>query len=137
MKHPNIQWHSAFVEAIQLELEPYRNSLEFHTEYQLTTGPQKIDCLIIKKVRDEIIRKNIASIFREVNILEYKSPDKSVSVAEFYKVYGYACQYVYLEKVSITSLTISFIVSRCPERLFKHLREVRGYKVEENNPGIY
>ena len=38
-----------------------------------------------------VIKKNIAAIFREINLLEYKSPDDCVSPADFYKVYGYAC----------------------------------------------
>ena len=70
MKTPNIAWHPAFIEAIQLELEDYQDVLEFHPEYQLTSEPLKIDCVVIKKVNDVAITKNIAAIFREVNLLE-------------------------------------------------------------------
>ena len=38
-------------------------------------------------------RKNIGRIFRRHNIVEYKSPKDSLSVDDFYKVYGYACFY--------------------------------------------
>ena len=133
----NIPWHPAFVEAIQLELEDYGDSLEFHAEYQLTAEPLRIDCVVVKKTKDVAIKKNIAAIFREVNLLEYKSPDDYVSVADFYKVYGYACLYSSLVEVPITSLTVTFVESHYPRDLISHLREVRGYKVEEKQPGIY
>ena len=83
-----------FFEAIQLELDEYRGVLEFHYDYQLTTGPQRIDVVIIKNTADVPIKKNIAAIFRKVNLVEYKSPDNNISVKDFYKVYGYACQYI-------------------------------------------
>jgi len=133
----NIHWHPAFIEAIKLELSDYRDSLEFFSELPLTTEPLRIDCIVIKKTKGLVITKNIASVFREVNILEYKSPDDYVSIADFYKVYGYACLYASLKKVPITNLTVSFIESRFPKKLFKHLREIRGYVVEKNGPGIY
>ena len=132
-----IAWHPAFVEALQLELEEYRDSLEFHPEYQLTSEPLRIDCVVIKKPPDLVIKKNIATIFREVNLLEYKSPYDYISVADFYKVYGYACLYASFEKVPVTGMTISFVESRYPRELLGHLQEIRRYKVEELNSGIY
>ena len=132
-----IAWHPAFIEALRLELEDYADSLEFHPEYQLTSEPLRIDCLVIKKPPDIVIKKNIAAIFREVNILEYRSPNDNVSVPDFYKVYGYACLYASLEKVPVTTMTISFIQSHYPRKLLAHLKNTRRYKVEETNPGIY
>ena len=137
MEQENIQWHPAFIEAIQMELEAYGDSLEFIPEFQLTTGPLRIDCVVVKKARDVVIKKNIAAMFREVNLLEYKSPDDYISVEDFYKVYGYACLYASLEKVPVTSLTISFVESRYPRSLLTYLKEKRGYKVEKTSPGIY
>jgi hypothetical protein len=132
-----IPWHPAFFDAIRLELERYRDILEFDYEYQLTEEPLKMDVLVIKKVKDAVIEKNIAAIFRENNILEYKSPDDYISVEDFYKVYGYACFYASLNKTPITSLTISFVGERHPRELIRHLKEVRGYTVEEVSDGIY
>jgi len=133
----HIPWHPAFVEALQLELEAYKDCLEFFPEYQLTAEPLRIDCVVIKKAKDVVIKKNIAAIFREGNLLEYKSPDDYVSVADFYKVYGYACLYASFENIPITSLTISFVESHYPEKLLGHLKDVRGYTVEETGAGIY
>ena len=132
-----IIWHPAFVEAIKLELEDYQDSLEFYPEFQLTAAPLQIDCVVVKKKADVVIKKNIAAIFREVNLLEYKSPDDYVSVDDFYKVYGYTCLYASLEKVPVTSMTVSFVETRHPRELLVHLQKTRGYSVEENSPGIY
>ena len=137
MEQEKIQWHNAFIGAIQLELAEYRDSLEFIPEFQLTTEPLRIDCVIIKKAKGVVIKKNIAAIFQEVNLLEYKGPDDYVSVGDFYKVYAYACLYASLEKVPITSLTVSFVVSRHPRGLLKHFISQRSYKVEKTAPGIY
>ena len=133
----HIFWHSAFVKAMQLELYDYRGDLEYHSEHQLTAEPLKIDCVIIKKPKGVVIKKNIATIFREVNILEYKSPGDYVSVADFYKVYGYACLYASFEKVPINNITVTFVESRYPREVLIHLKVTRGYTVEETGPGIY
>ena len=103
----------------------------------LNTQPLKIDVVIIKKSRDIAIEKNIASIFRKENILEYKSPDDYVSVDDFYKVYGYACLYSCLNKVDIKDLTLTFVESHYPRKILKHLQEVRCYTVEEKWSEIY
>ncbi|MDR1586128.1 MAG: hypothetical protein LBS57_01585 [Treponema sp.] len=134
---PVIHWHPAFFEAIQLELESYRDILEFKAEYQLSAEPLRIDVLIIKKLKDVVIEKNIGTIFRTDNILEFKSPGDHVSVEDFYKVYGYACLYVSLNRVSITDITLSFVESRRPRELLKHLEQVRGFRIEKPWPGIY
>ena len=120
-----------------MELDAYKDILEFIPELQLTAEPLRIDCVVIKKAKDSFIKKNIAAIFREVNLLEYKSPDDYISTAGFYKVYGYACLYAFLKKIPVTSMTVSFLGSRYPKGLIKHLKETRGYTVEEKNPGIY
>jgi hypothetical protein len=132
-----ISWHPAFVEALQMELYDYRDALEFHPEVSLTSEPLEIDCVVIKKAKDIVIKKNIATIFKEWNILEYKSPGDYVSVADFYKVYAYACLYISFKKIPVTGMTISFIESRFPRKLLGHLQKERGYSIAETYPGIY
>ncbi|GHV00727.1 hypothetical protein FACS189483_10910 [Spirochaetia bacterium] len=133
----SIPWHPAFYQAIQLELEQYKDILQYDFEHQLTAEPLRMDVLIIKKKKDVAIQKNIASIFKGRNIVEYKSPDDYVSVEDYYKVYGYACLYAAINKVPVTDLTITFIESRYPRELVKHLEEVRNYRLEEKEDGIY
>jgi len=74
----NISWHPALIEVIKLELEAYKDTLEFYPEYQLTSEPLRIDCVIIKKTKAIVIKKNIAAIFRTWNLLEYTTINRTV-----------------------------------------------------------
>jgi hypothetical protein len=131
-------WHTAFYEALQMELREYHGILEFYYQHHLTSEPLRIDCVVIKKTKDVEIKKNIAAIFREWNLFEYKNPGDYVSIADFYKVYAYACLYISShKKVPITSLTVSFVERRYPRKLLSHLQKVRGYTVAETAEGIY
>jgi hypothetical protein len=133
----SISWHPAFVQAIKLELEPYRDSLEFIPEYQLTAEPLKIDVVIVKKAPDLVIEKNIARIFRRINVLEFKSPDDYFSVHDFYKVLSYAFLYAALNKTPIEDLTLSIIEARRPRKLFQHIEEAGHSGITRTAPGIY
>jgi hypothetical protein len=104
---------------------------------RLTSEPLRIDCVVIKKIRDTVLKKNNAAIFRKWNLFEYKNPGDYVSVADFYKVYGYACLYASFEKISVKDLTVSFVQSRYPRKLLKHLQDERGYVIAETAEGIY
>jgi hypothetical protein len=132
-----ISWHPAFVEALQMELDAYKNVLEFYPEFQLTSEPLRIDCVVVKKAKGIAIKKNIATLFKESNLIEYKCPGDYVSVADFYKVYGYACLYASFERVPIDDMTISFVESCYPKKLLGHLEKIRGYSIAENEAGIY
>ncbi|GHV39545.1 hypothetical protein AGMMS49546_11790 [Spirochaetia bacterium] len=134
----NIYWHPAFFAAIQLELDQYRDILEFQSEFQLNDEPLRID-VIIKKVKDVILEKNIAHIFKTHNLLEYKSPEDTLSIYDFYKVMGYAYNYMSdpKRKAPITSLTITLVASKYPRELIKCLKEVHKYQIEETGSGIY
>jgi hypothetical protein len=56
-----LKWHPAFLQALQRELIDYKDSLQFHYEYQLTTEPLRIDLLVIKKPRDLAIETDLPS----------------------------------------------------------------------------
>jgi len=133
-----VGWHQAFFEAIQVELDAYGDALQFENEYHLSREPLRVDVLIIKKLRDTPIRKNIAAMFRRHNIVEYKSPGDYVSVRTFHKVYAYARLYASeVKDTDIREITLTFVGSGHPRKLFSHLREVEEYTVEEMHPGIY
>ncbi|MDR1635937.1 MAG: hypothetical protein LBR93_01235, partial [Treponema sp.] len=134
----SINWHPAFVQAIQLELAPFRDSLRFFPEFQLTSEPLRIDSLIILKPPGAQISKNIARIFKTFNIWEFKSPDDSFSVKDFFKVYAYASLYAAITpEADMSAITLTFAGARYPRELIKYLRDVRKYRVEEAEPGIY
>jgi hypothetical protein len=86
-----IAWHPAFVVALEQELERYKDALEFDVEHHLTTESLRIDLVVIKKIKEIAIDKNVAAIFKAHNLLEYKSPDDYLSIHDFNKGYGYAC----------------------------------------------
>lgn len=102
----------------------------------LTTEPLKIDILVIKKIRDRIIKKNIAEIFRGYNIIEYKSPSDYISVDDFHKVCGYVYLYMSINRVSITDVTLTLLENRHPRELLKYFKQL-GVSVEERTPGVY
>ena len=133
----SIAWHPGFLSAIKLELDEYKDNLQFISEYQLTTEPLRMDLLIIKKDKDIPIKKNIAAIFRKHNIVEYKSPGSYVSVRDFYKVCAYVYLYAYLESVDITEITLTFVESRSPRKLLLYLKNLPNYHIEETQNGVY
>jgi hypothetical protein len=132
-----ISWHPAFVQAMRLELEPYKSILKFISEHQLTAEPQRVDLIIIMKEPGTVIDKNFAQAFRSVNIVEYKSPEDHFSAWDFYKVRGYADQYAYQNKVNMRDMTITIVATRHPRELLKFFREDKDCAVTEDFPGIY
>ena len=87
------------------------------------------------------MKKNIGRIFKKHNIIEYKSPDDSLNVDDFYKVYGYTCFYKadarYVNSIPADELTITFVAEKYPRKLIEHLKNVKKYRVEEKEKGIY
>ena len=136
-----LQWHPAFAAVLRIELEKELGRLEIEDEVQLTKKPLQMDVLLIKKDGKEPIKKNIGRIFRKHNIIEYKSPGDSLSVNDFYKVYGYACIYQSdtdgVMEICPQEMTLTFVCSRFPRKLLKHLEKVRRMSVREVEKGIY
>ena len=134
-------WHPAFFAGIQIELAEDADNLVFENEHQLGTKPMEIDVLIIKKETDRPVKKNIGRIFKKYNIIEYKSPDDSLSVDDFYKVYGYTCFYKadarYVNSIHADELTITFVAEKYPRKMIKHLTKIKKYQVTEAEKGIY
>jgi len=130
-----ISWHPAFVQAIQLELEDYLDVLTFETEHQLTTEPLKIDVLIIKKQKNVVIEKNIGKIFRQFNIVEYKSPNDRVTIEAYHKTQCYSRLYAALNKRDIADMSVTIVATRHPVKLLTFLNS--RYTVTHTQPGIY
>ena len=134
-------WHPAFFAGIQIELAEDADNLVFENEHQLGTKPMEIDVLIIKKETDRPVKKNIGRIFKKYNIIEYKSPDDSLSVDDFYKVYGYTCFYKadarYVNSIHADELTITFVAEKYTRKMIKHLTKIKKYQVTEVEKGIY
>ena len=136
-----LQWHPAFQAAMQIELSEEMDKLEFLKEYNLTSGPLRIDTLIIKKEKDAEIQKQIGRIFKRYNILEYKSPEKSHTVNSFFKVVSYAgllqSNTQREQEIPPEEITITLIGDRYPRRLLAYLKRRHRIGIEQAYPGIY
>jgi len=136
-EHGKMYWHDAHHEALQLELHEYEDALEFKKEHQLSKEALRMDTLVIKKVKDVQIDKNIGKIFRNHNVVEYKSELDNVDFWDFQKVLGYAHIYSSFEKVQMSDITISISLTIYPRELIKTLESEHGYTVEDVGNGIY
>lgn len=140
MKETKIQWHPAFIAAMELELKQNRNDLIFEKEYNLNTKPLEIDLLVIKKNASVQIASEIGRIFRRHNILEYKSPEDHLDIDTFYKTLAYSCLYKSYGKtvdaIKAEDVTISILREAKPEELFRYFKE-HGCIIREACQGIY
>lgn len=140
MSNTNIQWHPAFIAAMNLEMADSRDSLRFDREYNLNVKPLVIDLLITKKHPDVLIHNEIGRIFRGHNILEYKDPHDSLNVDVFFKTEGYACLYKAYGKtvdaIAESDVTITLIRDAKPAGLFGYFKK-HGYQLTSPCSGIY
>lgn len=139
-KDDKIQWHPAFDAALQIELGDEAKYLEFEPEHMLTKKPMQIDVLV-KNDKHVKIQKNIGRIFRQYNIIEYKSPKDDLNIDDFYKTYAYACIYKSdteaVDRIQATELTISFVCYHYPRAMLNKLERDRYITVEGVDDGIY
>ena len=136
-----LQWHVAFFADLQIELAEEAEYLTFENEHMLGTKPMQMDVLVIKKDSTRQIRKNIGRIFRGHNIVEYKSPTDSLSIDDFFKVYGYACFYKSdtqrRNEIKSDEVTITFVSMGYPREMCKYLEIELHRTITEVGPGIY
>ncbi len=139
-KH-RVNWHEAATCAVQIELRDYKDILDFQTEYILGHNNYRIDLLVIRKLSDFPIFKNIARNFRRYNLFEVKGFHSSLMVCAYYKTIGYAGllidQLSGSRQYSSLDVTLSFLVFRHPRKLMRHLREERHLTVAKSSPGVY
>ncbi|MDO4328956.1 MAG: hypothetical protein Q4C66_06430 [Lachnospiraceae bacterium] len=141
MNEKKLQWHPAFQAAIQIELSEEKDALQFLSEYNLSKKPLAIDTLIIKLEPGRKIKKNLGQIFRQHNIVEYKSPDDYFSINDFYKVLGYLCLYQseteQIVEIPPEELTITMVTNHYPHKMINHLKKRYHAVITNPFPGIY
>ncbi len=134
------QWHMGFYGAMELEFREDKDSLEFYREYQLSKKPLEMDMLVVRKNREVKLSNKIGKIFRRHNIIEYKSPNDTLGIDQFYKGISYVCLYKSLgekaNEIDANELTLSFVRERFPSKLIGQLMAL-GYDIQEAFPGIY
>ena len=135
-----IQWHPAFDAALQIEFGDEAKYLEFDPEHLISKKPMQIDVLV-KNEKHVKLRKNIGRIFRQYNIIEYKSPEDDLDIDDFYKTYAYACLYKSdtetVDMIPADELTITFVCYHYPRNMLRKLEQDRKMAVEQEDSGIY
>lgn len=138
---PKINWHQTFYSALQIELEDYADIISFEQEHYLTHEAPRIDILLQKKQTECKIQNKIGALFRGHNIIEYKSPNDTLSIDDYYKGFAYANYYksdsVSVNSIPIFDITISYIINHYPRKLFTHLRKERQIPIVKISKGIY
>lgn len=135
-----IQWHPGCLAAINLEFVQNKHDLQFYSEVELNTKPILIDVLIVKMQPEVEIMNEVGKIFKEHNIIEYKSPDDELNIDTFYKGISYASLYKTtgqtVNAIQAEQITLTFIRQRKPIGLFKALQE-NGTEIVQDTKGIY
>ena len=135
-----IQWHPAFDAALQIEFGDEAKYLEFDPEHLISKKPMQIDVLV-KNEKHRKIQKNIGRIFRQHNIIEYKSPKDDLSIDDFYKTYAYACIYKSdvekIDQIPALELTITLVCYHYPRVMLQKLQRDRKITAEKMESGIY
>ena len=113
-----IQWHPAFCGAAELEFRDNKEDLVFEREYNLSKEPIRIDLLIIKKITNSVIENQIGKIFKQYNVVEYKSPEDGLTIDDYFKTIGYACLYKGLgetvNQIPANQLTVTLVRDTYP-----------------------
>lgn len=134
-----VDWHSALVSGLKIELRDYAHLLSFSQEYVLNSGPRRIDCLITKENVQAHIDTPIAAFFRHYNLVDYKGPDESMSTPNFYKALSYACSLPDFLHSSpdFDDLTLTLISHKYPRSLARHFRTKYSKILEKIVPEVY
>jgi len=127
-------WFSALTREIENELEEGRGGLTFETE-QLPAELPQLGLLIIKKKKNVVIEKNIGKIFRNVNIVVYKSPEECVTIEDYHLAHFYSRMYAATHHVDTAEMSVSVVAFQYPHKLMDFLKN--QYVVKSVQQGIY
>jgi len=135
-----IGWHPGFYSAAELEFLSNKSDLEFQREYNLSKEPIRMDLLVIKKLSDVCIENEVGHLFKKYNVIEYKSPEDSLTIDDYYKTVSYASLYKSsgetAGRIPAEEVTVSIFRESYPRKLFEELKKM-GSVIKEYRPGIY
>ena len=136
-----IQWHPAFAAAMGLEFKSDYEFVRIEQEHNLSKEPLRIDLLVLKvNNTDRKFSNEIGHIMKTYNIIEYKSPEDSLNIDDYYKTIGYASLYKgmgkYVNRIPAREVTVSMFCTRKPVKMLNMLKE-DGAVIEQKFPGIY
>ena len=112
---------------MQIDLQEYAHLLQFQSEYILGKNNYRIDLLIIRKLCEEAIKKNIAYIFKTYNLFEIKGIGSSLNTDSYYKTIGYAGLLINQtgkrNQYTALDISLSFLSFYYPKNLMRHLQK--------------
>jgi hypothetical protein len=131
--------HPGFCAACMLELREDAKYLEIEEEYSFAQFPLRSDLLVLK-VKEHQIHKEIGKIFRTCNVIEYKSPTDPISIEDYHQLIAYAniCAYSSKNRTSYPAkeITATLVYHSYPDKTVEELKEF-GFCIEERTKGIY
>ena len=137
---PRSDWHRIFERILREEARPYGSDVEIRVEQELGIDPPRVDYLILDDMKHLMRGKEIFSIFRQHNIVEYKNPDDKLNSRVISKIIGYANFYIGLAEHEHdrprNEVSISIFRSGRNPGLFKKMIQA-GTLVRTETPGIY
>ena len=132
-------YHYGFYAYMRYHYGRMRAPVRYEQEVQLGEEPVRLDFLIIKKNGSVQLTDPIGRFFRSCNLIEYKSPEDSLSVDDFYKAQGYALIYKgfgrSVNELPIENMTLTLVRHSHPRAMIETLTR-SGIKVIETHPGI-
>lgn len=121
----HLDWHAAAVAGLQIELEHAREFLTYSSEFPLSKGPRRVDCLIQKIPDSPPINSPIAQIFRTYNLIDYKGPYEFMNISNFFKALSYVCSLPdFLNQPSaVHQITLTLMTHHHPRKLFTYIQK--------------
>ena len=128
-----VNWHVGISCAIKNDLRDYADMLSYEEEYPIGNNYFRLDLLIIRRIKKGIIRKALASDFKELNLFEIKGAGSSVTINSYYKMVGLAGilidktwdkkETIYQDHRRYTAnhITVNFISLNYPVKLILHI----------------
>lgn len=139
-KQEKIKWHEGFYGATEIEFIDNKDDLQFMYNVETSKEPLKMDIMVIKKNPKAVIKNEIGHIFKEYNVFEYKSPDDSLNIDDFYKTLGHACYYKGtasgVDSILANEITVTLVKNEISDKLIQDLKNV-GLSLVKKYDGIY
>ena len=135
---PPSDWHSWIDIVLHMFLHGYK-SVKIHSELKLGVQPPRTDFVVVNEDQHVDLELEIFDIFREHNIIEFKSPGDELSIYTICKGIGYVGFYIYVMHrkgidVDLNQVTLTFVRDTRPDKL---LRELADHIEEGPVKGIY
>ena len=134
------EYHYGFYAFMKSYYGMSKATITYEQEKQLGEEPIRLDFLLLRNNLDETLDDPIGQFLKKDNIMEYKSPDDSLTIDDFYKVQGYGLIYKgydhKIDELPINDMTVTIVRHRYPRKMIRTLKR-DGIQIRKDQPGIY